>query len=78
MIIRTKCQESNKLWKSGVLHNVFPEVIEDVTHGRRFRTSDVCRKATALEAMDFRVNFAMWNDAFTSVGGLSTKAKVNK
>ena len=76
--IRTKAQESNTLWKSGVLHNVFPEVVEDVTQGRRFRTSDVCRKATALEAMDFRVDLALWNDAFTSVGGLSTKAKENK
>lgn len=76
--IRTEFLKSNKLWKSGELHGVHPEVLGDVTHARRFRNSDTCRKATALEANDLRSDWCLWNDAFTSVGGLSTKAKENK
>lgn len=76
--VRGEVIKSSEEWKSGVLYQQVPAVYADATHGSRFRESDACKLATEEQENDLRIGLHMWNDAFTSVGSLSTKAKYNK
>ena len=76
---RTHSRASNALWKSGELFGKTPTEYSDVTHGRRFRNSpEICGKASAAEARDFRGVVHAWTDEFTPVDGLGTVAAHRK
>ena len=75
--VRQACIRSSEEWKTGALHNQVPQVYGDVTHGSRFRSSDMCKAATPIERNDLRIAAHPWNDAFTSVDGMKQKAAEN-
>jgi hypothetical protein len=76
--IRQAVIKSSEEWKTGDLYNQVPEVYGDVIHGSRFRSSDMCKKATPSQKKHLRVAMHPWNDAFTSVDGMKQKAAENK
>ena len=76
--IRQLCIAESNEWKKGELYGKVPEVYSDVKDGRRFRNSELCKKATPAQRRDLRIGMHGWNDALTSGDGMATKAKENK
>jgi hypothetical protein len=72
---RQHCRASSERWKTGELYQQTPVVYDDVTSSRVFRNNaQMCKKATAEQARDFRVAAQVWTDEYTTVDGLSVYA----
>ena len=77
--VRQQAIKASDDWKSGVLYNVFPATVSDVTEAKRFRSkAKYVGKATEEEKNDLRVIFQVWTDAFNPVDGLGQKARKRK
>jgi hypothetical protein len=58
--MRMHVLKASELWKSGDLHQKKPKIYADVTDAERFRSSDMCKKATPTEANDLRIALHLW------------------
>ena len=61
---RQQIIKASEDWKSGDFLKE-PEFISDITHGQRFRTSRLARKAEPGEERHVRIGLKMWNDDAT-------------
>lgn len=77
--VRKACRAESDVWKTGELYEVYPDVVNDVTQARQFRSRhDIVGKATPAQAKHLRIALHKWSDEFTTVDGLGPKAKNNK
>ena len=65
--------------KTGKLYRQYPNVITDMTQGRRYRDwQAVCGAASAEEADDHREVLVAWTDEFTPLDATSQRARKHK